>query len=259
MPPPPVLPSHTTAIDWARFGAVLFDLDGVITPTAEIHERAWAVLFADHGYRDGDYHAHIDGKPRAAGVRDFLAAKGVEVPTGTADDAPDALTLNGLGNRKNLVFNEILDAEGIEAYPGSIQLLDHLDHLGVESAVVSSSKNARRVLSAAGLAERFEVVVDGLIAAQHGIAGKPRPDTFWFAAEQLRVESSRCVVIEDALSGVQAGRAGGFALVVGVDRGDQADALAAAGADIVVSDLADTIDPSQSPQTNAASKGERPQ
>jgi HAD superfamily hydrolase (TIGR01509 family) len=151
-----------------------------------------------------------------------------------------------------------LHQAGIEAYPGSIQLLDHLDLIGVESAVVSSSKNARRVLAAAGLAERFEVVVDGLIAAHHGIPGKPRPDTFWFAADQLGVEPSRCVVIEDALSGVQAGRAGEFALVVGVDRGDQADALAAAGADVVVSDLADTLDAGHALDTNT-SEGDRPQ
>lgn len=235
-------PSPPAAIDWTHYGAVLFDLDGVITPTAEIHERAWAALFADFGYADGDYHAHIDGKPRAAGVRDFLAAKGIELPEGTDDDPPDAETLNGLGNRKNAVFNEILDAGGIEAYPGSMRLLDHLEGLGIESAVVSSSKNARRVLAAAGLSDRFEVIVDGLVAAEESLPGKPHPDTFWFAAQQLGVETARCVVIEDALSGVGAGRDGGFALVIGVDRADQAEALRQAGADIVVADLSETLD-----------------
>lgn len=250
-------PSPPTTIDWTRYGAVLFDLDGVITPTADIHERAWAALFADFGYADGDYHAHIDGKPRAGGVRDFLAAKGIELPEGTADDPPDAETLNGLGNRKNVVFNEILDTEGIEAYPGSMRLLSHLNDLGVESAVVSSSKNARRVLAAAGLSDRFEIIVDGLVAAERSIPGKPNPDTFWFAAQQLGVEPARCVVIEDARSGVEAGRSGGFALVLGVDRGDQAEALRQAGADIVVADLSETLDdPDPIDTTNL--RGDRP-
>jgi beta-phosphoglucomutase family hydrolase len=236
-------PSPTHRVDWSAHEAVLFDLDGVITPTAAIHERAWARLFADFGYRDGDYLEHIDGKPRIDGVSDFLTAKGIDLEVGDPDDPPGTETRTALGERKNIIFNEIIDAEGVAPYPGSLALIEHLERLGVRLAVVSSSKNAQRVLAAAGLGTRFGVVIDGIVAAERAIPGKPHPDTFVHAAHLLDADPHRCVVIEDALSGVAAGRAGGFGLVIGVDRGDQADALAAAGADIVVSDLAETLPP----------------
>ena len=229
-------------LDWSTFEAVLFDLDGVITPTAAVHERAWAELFAGHDYTEADYLAHIDGKPRYDGVATFLASRGIELPTGDPSDPPEAETVCGLGNRKNALFNEILDRDRIEPYPGTVAVLDLLDADGVATAVVSSSRNARRVLDAAGLGHRFAVVVDGVTAASEDIAGKPAPDMFLRAAALLGVEPIRSVVVEDAVAGVRAGAAGGFAQVVGVDRGGNRSALAEAGADLVVADLADTID-----------------
>ncbi|MGJ3508894.1 HAD family hydrolase [Enemella sp. A6] len=230
----------------ADFDAVLFDLDGVLTPTAEVHMRAWHRMFndflSDRGeqpYTDADYHHYVDGKPRYDGVRDFLASRDINLPEGDPTDSADTETVCGLGNRKNLVFNQVLAAEGVQPYPGSVRYLDHLFGLGVRMAVVSSSKNAPAVLAAAGLAERFPVVVDGQVAADEGLAGKPAPDTFWRAAELLGVPHERCVVVEDAISGVRAGAAGGFAQVIGVDRGVGAAALTEAGADIVVGDLAE--------------------
>lgn len=230
----------------ADFDAVLFDLDGVLTPTAEVHMRAWHRMFNDYlstrgeqPYTDADYHQYVDGKPRYDGVRDFLASREITLPEGDPTDSADAETVCGLGNRKNTVFNQVLAAEGVQPYPGSVRYLDHLFGRGVRMAVVSSSKNAPAVLAAAGLAERFPVVVDGQVAAAEGLPGKPAPDTFWRAAELLGVPRERCVVVEDAISGVRAGAAGGFAHVIGVDRGVGAAALSEAGADIVVGDLAD--------------------
>jgi len=229
--------------------AVLFDLDGVLTPTADVHMRAWERLFtpvlAERGsqepYTDADYFDHVDGKPRYDGVRDLLAARGIQLPHGDPDDSPDADTVCGLGNRKNVIFNELLATEGVQAYPGSIRLLDHLAAAGTAVAVVSSSRNAPSVLSAAGIDDRFEVVVDGAVAGQLGLSGKPAADTFVHAAEQLGVPVEHCVVVEDAVSGVRAGRAGSFALVVGVDRGAGEEALREAGADVVVRDLAELL------------------
>lgn len=225
--------------------AVLFDLDGVLTPTAEVHMRAWARLFAPYliskgvaPYVNDDYFDHIDGRPRYEGVRTMLASRGLTLPEGDPTDAPDVETVCGLGNRKNEVFTSVLETEGVEAYPGSVAVLDELARRGTPVAVVSSSRNAGPVLVAAGLADRFEVVVDGLVAAARGIPGKPNPDTFLDAAAQLGVSPDRAVVVEDAPSGVAAGRAGRFALVMGVDRGAGADTLLAGGADVVVTDLA---------------------
>lgn len=231
------------------YDAVLFDLDGVITPTAEVHMRAWAILFdevlRDRGvaepYTDADYFAHVDGKPRYDGVRDFLASRGIELPEGSPSDRSDAGTVAGLGNRKNDVFASILRADGVQAYPGSLDLLEQLGSAGTAVAIVSSSRNARAVLAAAGIGERFGVVVDGVVAAERGLPGKPAPDTFLDAAGQLGATPGRCVVVEDAVSGVEAGRAGGFGLVVGVDRGAGALALKRAGADVVVVDLAELL------------------
>ncbi|WP_459982924.1 HAD family hydrolase [Nocardioides sp. AN3] len=234
------------SVDWKRYAAVLFDLDGVITPTAVVHMAAWSELFngyltehqpGEAPYTDDDYFSYVDGKPRYDGVRDFLASRGITLPEGTSQDPGTALTVRGLGNRKNDAFNHVLDRDGVEAYPGSVALLDHLREVGVPLAVVSSSANARHVLQAAGLLDRFATVVDGKVADELGLAGKPAPDTFLHAAEVLGAPASDAVVLEDALSGVAAGAAGRFGLVVGVDRGAGPTALTNAGADVVVSDL----------------------
>ena len=228
--------------------AVLFDLDGVLTPTAVVHMHAWARLFtpvlAAHGvapYTDADYFAFIDGKPRYDGVHSLLASRGIELPWGDPSDAPEAETVCGLGNRKNAVFTEVLRTEGVTPYPGSVALVDALIAAGVAVAVVSSSRNAVPVLAAAGLTDRFGVVVDGLVAAARALPGKPAPDTYLDAAAQLGVGAERAVVVEDAESGVASGRAGDFGLVVGVDRGAGAATLIAHGADLVVADLAELL------------------
>lgn len=232
------------------FGAALFDLDGVLTPTAEVHMKAWNRMFTDyftaHGitpaYTDHDYYAYVDGKPRYDGVRSCLASRGVVLPEGTPADAPGTETICGIGNTKNDAFAAILDSEGVEAFPGSVRLMDYLEGLGVAMAVVSSSRNAPAVLAAAGLAHRFEVVVDGNVVAIEGVAGKPAPDMFELAARRLGVADEDAVVVEDALSGVQAGAAGDFGLTVGVNRGVGADVLIENGADVVVDDLEELMD-----------------
>ncbi len=229
------------AVDWASFGAVLFDLDGVITPTAEIHERAWAALFEPWGFTPTDYLRYVDGKPRYDGVRSFLESREVDLPWGDPADPPGDGTICALGNRKNDMFNEVLARDGIAPYPGTEAVLELLDRHGVAQAIVSSSKNARTVLDAAGMRNRFPVVVDGVTAVSECLAGKPDPAMFHHAADRLGVAHDRCIVVEDATSGVAAGAAGGFAFVLGVDRGGNATALAEAGADLVVVDLGDTL------------------
>jgi beta-phosphoglucomutase family hydrolase len=228
-------------VAWTTYDAVLFDLDGVVTPTAEIHERAWAALFERWGFTSDDYLTHVDGKPRYDGVASFLASRGVSLPWGDPSDPPGDDTICALGNRKNDMFNAVLARDGIAPYPGTLAVLEVLDRHAIPQAIVSSSKNAGTVLAAAGMADRFPVVVDGLTAAAEGLAGKPEPAMFLRAAELLGVEPAVSVVVEDATSGVAAGAAGGFGLVLGVDRGGNAEALAAAGAHLVVSDLADTL------------------
>ncbi|MCL2536619.1 MAG: beta-phosphoglucomutase family hydrolase [Nocardiaceae bacterium] len=231
------------------YGAVLFDLDGVLTPTAEVHMRAWDRMFnayleargGQQPYTEKDYYDYVDGKPRYDGVRSFLASRGIELPEGTPDDPPDADTVSGLGNRKNVEFSRVLETDGVQAYPGSVRLIDQLAKLQIPVAVVSSSRNARAVLQAAGLLDRFPIIVDGNVAADRGLAGKPAPDTFAAAAADLGVAVDRSVVVEDALSGVAAGRAGGFGLVVGVDRGAGAERLRESGADVVVADLGELV------------------
>jgi beta-phosphoglucomutase family hydrolase len=234
-------------VNWDDYDAALFDLDGVLTPTAEVHMRAWRELFVDfltrrglvdQPYVDADYFDHIDGKPRYDGVRSMLASRGLQLAEGDPSDGPDVETVCGLGNRKNAFFTAAL-ADGVDPYPGSVVLLDHLAERGTAVAVVSSSRNAPAVLEAAGLADRFEVVVDGALAQREGLAGKPSGATYVHAAERLGVPVQRTVVFEDALSGVEAGRDGGFGLVVGVDRGVGPERLTAAGADVVVTDLAE--------------------
>jgi beta-phosphoglucomutase family hydrolase len=231
------------------FEAVLFDLDGVLTPTADIHTRAWTQMFDEFllprglaPFTEDDYLRHVDGRPRFDGVRTFLASRGITLPDGDPDEQPGQGSVAGLGNRKNELFLEILRTDGIAPYPGSLRFLDHLAPKGTKIAVVSSSRNAREVLDASGLAPRFEVVTDGMVAAEQHIAGKPAPDMFLDAARRLGVEPAAAVVIEDAVSGVAAGRAGDFGLVVGVDRGAGAAALREHGADIVVDDLDELLD-----------------
>jgi beta-phosphoglucomutase family hydrolase len=237
------MPDVTAAktVEWGDFGAVLFDLDGVITPTALIHERAWADLFAPWGFTNADYLAYVDGRPRYDGVRTFLASRGVELPEGDPSDPPGDDTICALGNRKDEMFNAVLAREGIKPYPGSVAVLDVLDELGIPSAIVSSSKNARTVLQAAGIEDRFDTVVDGNTLVDEDLAGKPDPAMFLHAARQLDVPPGKAVVIEDAISGVEAGHAGDFGLVIGVDRGGNRHALVEAGADIVVDDLGETL------------------
>lgn len=234
--------ARTLPIDWSAYAAVLFDLDGVVTPTAEIHERAWAELFAPWGFTTADYLAHVDGRPRYDGVQTFLRSRGVELPWGDPSDPPGDGTVCALGNRKNDTFNSVLERDGITAYPDAITLLDLLDELAVPSAIVSSSKNAGTVLRAAGIVDRFVTVVDGLTAVEASLPGKPDPAMFLHAADALDAAPGSSVVIEDAVSGVAAGAAGGFALVLGVDRaGGHAATLTAAGAHVVVDTLTQTL------------------
>ena len=237
----PRMGAGTSAVEWARYGAVLFDLDGVVTPTASVHQHAWAELFAPWGFTTEDYLAHVDGKPRYDGVRDFLASRDVVLPDGDPADLPGVDTVCALGNRKNELFNDILARDGVEPYPGTVAVMEELDRLGVQQAVVSSSRNARSVLAAAGLADRFPHVVDGVAAKDLDLAGKPEPATFLHAADLLGEAPRDCVVVEDASSGVAAAAAGRFGLVLGVDRGGNREALLASGAHLVVDDLYQTL------------------
>ncbi len=242
-------------VDLARFQAVLFDLDGVLTDTARVHTAAWKETFDDFLREraidtgqpfvpfdpDADYKRYVDGMPRYDGVRRFLSSRGIELPEGEPSDPPTALTVHGLGNRKNDLVTALFDRGGIEPYPGSVRLVERLRTAGVATAVVSSSRNCVEALRAAGISHLFDAVVDGVVAAELGLPGKPAPDTFLEAARRLGVPVDRAVVVEDAISGVQAGRAGGFALVVGVDREGQPEQLVAAGADVVVADLGELV------------------
>jgi beta-phosphoglucomutase family hydrolase len=239
--------------------AALFDLDGVITKTVALHARAWKRMFDEYLRQrseqtgtpfvefdvPGDYSAYVDGRPRADGTRTFLASRGITVPEGTPDDPPSSSTVAGLANRKNEVLQQIITQDGIDVYDGTVRYLKAVRDVGMRTAVVSSSANALFVLRVAGLEEYFDVRVDGVVARHRQLPGKPAPDTFLAAAAELGVHPQEAVVFEDALAGVEAGRAGGFAFVVGVDRADQADALRAHGADIVVKDLEDLLDPAK--------------
>ena len=241
----------------ASYDALLFDLDGVITRTAAVHARAWKDLFdeflsewaAEHGqpFRPfelpEDYVRYVDGKRRYDGVASFLESRGIELPRGRRTDGPDERTVCGLGNRKDRYFLAALEAQGVDVFPDAVALLDAARRAGTRCAVVSASENADPILERVGLLDHFDVRVTGREAAAWNLPGKPAPDTFLKAAELLGVPAARAVVLEDAISGVQAGRAGGFGLVVGVDRGGAAEALAANGADVVVSDLT-TLAPS---------------
>ncbi len=233
----------------AALDAVIFDLDGVVTRTARLHAAAWKRTFDKYlslregetfqPFTDVDYRRYVDGKPRSDGVRSFLATRGIAVPEGNSSDPPDRETVGGLGNRKNAVFHELLTDEGVEVFEGSVAFIRGLQDRGVRTAIVSASRNAQPVLEAAGLTGLFEVVVDGVEAAQLGLAGKPAPDAFLEATRRLDLVPDRVAIVEDAIAGVAAGRDGGFALVVGVARTDDGAALRQNGADVVVGDLSE--------------------
>lgn len=238
-----------------QFDAVLFDLDGVLTATAKIHAACWKRMFDEYlrmrASKTGeafrpfeihtDYKIYVDGKPRYDGVRDFLKSRAIKLPEGNPDDPPTAETVCGLGNRKNDMINEVLESEGVEPYRGSVDLVRQLRRQGMKTAVVSSSQNCLAVLQAAKMADLFDARVDGDVASRLKLRGKPAPDTFLAAATHLGVSPQRAVVVEDAIAGVQAGRAGRFGLVVGVARKGEADALKDNGADVVVADLSELV------------------
>jgi beta-phosphoglucomutase family hydrolase len=229
---------------------LLFDLDGVITKTAVVHAAAWKEMFdAFLATREGqapfdsgsDYDKFVDGKPRYDGVRSFLASRNIVLPDGAPSDGPEEQTVCGLGNRKNELVGALIERDGVEAYPGTIKYLDAAAAAGMRLAVVSSSANCRAILQSCNLLDRFEEIMDGVVAAKRKIKGKPAPDTFIAAAQALGATLGESVVFEDALAGVEAGRAGNFGYVVGVNRVGQADALRAPGADVVVDDLGELI------------------
>jgi beta-phosphoglucomutase family hydrolase len=235
--------------------ACLFDLDGVLTQTAKVHAEAWKSMFDEflrewapaHGQEFvafdpiRDYDEYVDGKPRYEGVRSFLAARGIELPQGTPNDPPNAQTIDGLGNRKNEIVLRLIKQRGVEAYEGSVRYVHAAIDAGLRRAVVSSSTNARDVLRAAGIYGLFEQIIDGVVADRERLQGKPAPDTVLAGATALGVEPGAAAVFEDALAGVEAGRAGRFGCVVGVDRVGQTDALREHGADVVVKDLAELL------------------
>ncbi|HEY3629351.1 MAG TPA: beta-phosphoglucomutase family hydrolase [Jatrophihabitantaceae bacterium] len=236
------LPDHVTAC--------LFDLDGVLTDTASVHRAAWKQTFdaylAAHGgepFTENDYNDYVDGKPRADGVRDFLASRGIHLPEGDPDDPPDHDTVNGVGNRKNELLTERLHTDGVTVYEGSRRYLAAARDAGLARAVVSSSANATTVLQITGLDTYIQAVVDGHTITEQHLSGKPAPDSFRAGAERLRVEPSAAAVFEDALAGVEAGRAGRFGYVVGVNRldDDHATGLREHGADVVVNDLGELL------------------
>jgi beta-phosphoglucomutase family hydrolase len=232
--------------------ACLFDLDGVLTQTARVHSAAWKQMFDD--YLRGrarrtdeaftpfdpirEYDQYVDGKPRYDGVRAFLASRGVRLAEGEQSDTPDMETIHGLGNRKNEIVLRLIREQGVQPYEGSVHYVKAVQAAGLRRAVVSSSTNCRDVLIAAGIQDLFEEVIDGVVAEREHLQGKPAPDTFLAGARALGVEPAEAIVFEDALAGVEAGRAGRFGFVVGVDRVGQAEALRAHGADLVVDDLA---------------------
>jgi len=236
--------------------ACLFDLDGVLTPTAAVHDAAWKDMFDDYlrerAARTGepfvpfdpvtDYDEYVDGKARADGTRSFLESRHITLPEGDEGDPPDRETIQGLSARKDVVFLRRVHRDGVKPYEGSVRYLHAARDAGLHRAVVSSSKNCAEILRAAGLEDLIEVRVDGIVAHEEKLAGKPAPDTFLAAARKLGVDRSAAVVFEDALAGVAAGRAGRFGYVVGVDRVGQADELREHGADTVVKDLAELLE-----------------
>lgn len=236
--------------------ACLFDMDGVVTQTAVVHAAAWKEMFDDflreRAQSTGtqfvpfdsrhEYDAYVDGKPRMDGTRSFLESRGIDLPEGTPDDPPGTPTLYGLSNRKNALVLAKIAAGGVQVYDGTITYIRAVKDKGIATAIVSASANTQQVLDSAGIAGLFDVRVDGVIAKERGLRGKPAPDTFLAAAQALDVPANRAAVFEDAQAGVAAGRAGGFALVVGVDRVGQAAELREHGADVVVQDVAELLE-----------------
>lgn len=250
-------PTNTGPVDIDAYEGWLFDLDGVLTKTAVVHAAAWKQAFDEfldqEAKRSGktfapfdsesDYERYVDGEPRADGVRNFLAARDIKLPEGAGDDPVDARTVAGLGNRKNGLVLGMLRDRGVEAYSGAVALVKALRAQGTRIAVVSASENTQAALDAAGIAQLFDARIDGHVVKERGLAGKPAPDSYLEGAKALGVPADRAVVIEDAVAGVEAGRAGHFALVIGVDHRSHAEELRAHGADVVVNDLAELLDP----------------
>ncbi len=240
----------------ANVTACLFDLDGVLTRTATVHAAAWKQMFdgflQEWSARTGepfvpfdagrDYDTYVDGRPRLEGTRAFLRSRGIDLPQGSPDDPPGELTVHGLSNRKNDLVLRLLREGGVEVYEGSVRYVQAVREAGLRTAVVSSSANTAEVLDAAGISHLFDARIDGVVAAERHLAGKPAPDTFLAGAAALGVGPESAAVFEDALAGVEAGRAGGFALVVGVDRVGQAEELRRHGADTVVGDLSELLE-----------------
>jgi beta-phosphoglucomutase family hydrolase len=239
-----------------RITTCLFDLDGVLTQTAKIHAQAWKQMFDEflrdwadrHGQpfepfdRPTDYDEYVDGKPRLDGVRSFLESRGIELPMGSPNDPPEAETIHALGTRKNNLVLKLIHEQGVEPYEGSVRFAEAARDQGLRRAVVSSSTNCEDVLKAAGIDHLFEARVDGVVAERKGLRGKPAPDTFLEGGRMLGAGPDESAVFEDAQAGVEAGRAGNFGWVVGVDRSGQAEALKARGADVVVKDLAELLE-----------------
>ncbi len=240
----------SVTIDPGRFEAVICDMDGVVTDTARVHRSAWKRLFDEYlgavapagadirPFTDEDYREYVDGRARIDGVEAFLASRRVSLPRGKSEDGPGAGTAWSLANRKNRYFLEVLEGEGAHAFPTSVEFLRRVRAAGLRTALVTASRNRAEVVAAASVAELFDASVDGVDAAELRLAGKPAPALFLEAARRLGVAPSQAVVVEDALAGVEAGRRGGFGLVIGVDRGGRAEALLEHGADVVVGDLA---------------------
>jgi len=238
-----------------KYDAVLFDLDGVITATAKVHAACWKKMFDEYLEKrakergepfkpfdiENDYRLYVDGKPRFDGVRDFIRSRQIELPEGTPADAPRTETVCGLGNRKNDLINEVIESDGVEVYEGTIALARQLQKEGIKIAIVTSSQNCDVVLKAAKIGDLFEVRVDGNVIHEKNLSGKPAPDSYLEGAKRLGVEPKRTVVVEDAISGVQSGRNGGFGLVIGVARKGNADELKKNGADLVVKDLGEFL------------------
>ncbi len=236
-----------------NFEAVIFDLDGVITKTALVHSAAWKMMFDEYlmarekkhnePFREfsheNDYLPYVDGKPRYKGVESFLQSRQIEIPFGDPSDSPGLETICGLGNRKNQAFNEVLDKDGVEVYQSTVDLINKLKQKGIRVGVASSSKNCQAVLEKTGLIDLIETRVDGVVSAEIGLKGKPEPDIFTTASDNIGIPYDKAVVVEDAVSGVQAGKAGNFGLVLGIARENNSKELKINGADIVVEDISE--------------------